>query len=146
MLRYNFIPRTCKRILYAFYTLYFSRFTPEKNKARSNAVPITVSLAGNSCNMPFVSVSAASVSHHHGPPIHSLQPQVNQQQVIHTTNLASAATSQQQFVDSSNVGVPMIPVVSAAPLAPEKLSPVTFQPNPILPSATVAVSTGTPVR
>ena len=129
-------------IFYLYCAFHLYRFTPEKNKARNSAVPITVSLAGNNCTMPFVSVSAASVSHHHGPPIHTLQqPQVSQ--VIHATNLASS--SQQQFVDS---GVPMIPVVSAAPLAPEKLSPVTFQPNQILPSATVAVSSGcrAPVR
>ena len=96
--------------------------------------------------MPFVSVSGASVvSHHHGPPTHSLQPQVNHQaqQVIHGPNIA--ATSQPPtFVDSNNVAIPMIPVVSAAPLAPEKLSPVTFQPNQTLPSA--PVSTGAPVR
>ena len=95
--------------------------------------------------MPFVSVSAASViSHHHGPPTHPLQPQVNHQQVIHGATMAVTPQQPPSYIDSNNVAIPMIPVVSAAPLAPEKLSPVTFQPNQSLPSATV--STGAPVR
>ena len=128
------------------YPFNILRFMPEKNKARHNGVPIAVSLAGNSSNMPFVSVSAAGViSHHHGPPTQSLQPQVNHQthQVIHGASIA-AGHQQPTFVDSNNVAIPMIPVVSAAPLVPEKLSPVTFQPNQTLPSA--KVSTGVPVR
>jgi hypothetical protein len=131
------------------------RFSNGKDKVRSNAVPITVSLAGNT-PLPLVSVSragAATVSHHHGP-IHTIQQQVNQHHhVVHHQNVVSASPQQrQQFADphslndSNNAGIPIIPVVSAAPLAPEKVSPVTFQPNQQLPPATVSVSTCPPVR
>ena len=106
--------------------------------------------------MPLVSVSGAgTVSHHHGS-IHQIQPQVNQHHhVIHHENIATASPQQQQqqqfadphsLNDSNNTGVPIIPVVSAAPLAPEKVSPVTFQPNQPLPPATVSVATCPPVR
>ena len=106
--------------------------------------------------MPLVSVPGAgpaTVSHHHGS-THQIQQQVNQHHhVIHHENIATASPQQQQqfadphsLNDSNNTGVPIIPVVSAAPLAPEKVSPVTFQPNQPLPPATVSVSTCPPVR
>ena len=118
------------------------RFSNGKDKVGSNAGPITVSVAGNA-PLPLVSgAAAASVSHHHGQ-VHTIQ-QVNQH-VIHQ-NIAPNS----QFVDShnnsNNAGVPLIPVVSAAPLTPEKLSSLTFQPNPSLPPATVSVSACPPIR
>ena len=97
--------------------------------------------------MPLVSVSAATVSHQHGA-IHPIPPQVNQHQTM-PQNLAAdpRSFSDPHINDSNNHGVPIIPVVSAAPLPPEKGSPISFQPTQSLVApATISVSACPPVR
>ena len=133
-----------KRIISKCCFLLF-RYSNGKDKVKNNAGPITVSLAGNT-PLPLVSASAGTVSHHHGP-IHTIQQQVNQ----HVLHQNIAASTQHQFAeshmnDSNNAGVPIIPVVSAAALPPEKISPIIFHPNQSLTPAAVSVSACPPVR
>ena len=124
----------------------FFRYSNGKDKVRSNACNITVSVPGNT-TMPLVSVSAATVSHQHGA-IHPIPPQVNQHQTMPQNLAAGPRTfSDPHINDSNNHGVPIIPVVSAAPLPPEKGSPISFQPTQSLVApATISVSACPPVR
>jgi len=138
-------------LIYIFFASSL-RFSAGKDKSGSGNCGSAISAApskGSSTLPP--------ASHNHGQQLtpHSTAirtPQVNQQQPpIFHTNIMGGATSTTLF-NAQNVStstVPLVPIVSAAPLPPEKLPSVTFNPNhslPTGPSATVSVSTCSPVR